>query len=213
MFVKICGLANAEDVRGVAELRPDAMGFVFWKGSKRCAEPRDVGEWTAGLPPEILKVGVFVDASAREIQANVVTAGLDVVQLHAFQTLEKSGQKLPRFGKTGAKISKVWKVVHLMGSEAAAMEGGDVDAFLLDSYSAESPGGTGQVVDWARAREFVKRSAKPVVLAGGLKPENIEEALETVRPWGVDVSSGVEIRPGVKDLERVKDFINRCRAE
>ncbi|MFH0952747.1 MAG: phosphoribosylanthranilate isomerase [Verrucomicrobiota bacterium] len=245
VFVKICGLCSPADVRAVAELGPDAMGFVFWSGSRRHVLPDAVAEWTADLPAAILKVGVFVDATEDELRRTVETAGLDVVQLHGFQSLVRRslgegglekpaldfptrlpaspagprGAGWPRtrawggqvFGKKAGEVSKVWTVVHLDRGAPAPDEGARVDAYLLDSYSAESPGGTGRVLDWNRAREFVRTSRKPVLLAGGLTPENVEEAIRRVQPWGVDVSSGVEQAPGRKDLARVRAFIQRCR--
>ncbi|MBU1693141.1 MAG: phosphoribosylanthranilate isomerase [Verrucomicrobia bacterium] len=211
LFVKICGLCSESDVRAVAGLGPDAMGFVFWPGSKRAVVPADVAAWTRDLPPGILKVGVFVDASPEELEQTVREAGLDVVQLHFFQCLEKARENFPMIGKKIQNFSKHWKVVYLDQSEPGTEETAFVDAFLVDHYSAVSPGGTGQVADWAAARDFVRRCAKPVVLAGGLTPDNVAEAIRAVRPWGVDVSSGVELSPGRKDLKKVERFIKICR--
>jgi len=198
IFVKICGLCSAEQVRAVAALGPDALGFVFWPRSKRHVLPAEVAAWTADLPPGILKVGVFVDAGPAEVAETARVAGLDVAQWHNFQSLEKRP----------AGVSQVWKV-----ADPAAVPAPDprVDAYLLDRYSADSPGGTGMTCAWARAAEFVRAASRPVILAGGLNPENVRAAIQRVRPWGVDVSSGVEERPGVKDLRRVREFINQCR--
>lgn len=221
VFVKICGLTSRADVEAVAARGPDAMGFVFWRRSRRRVAPQDVAEWSKAIPPPILKVGVFVDETAEEIERVAETAGLDVSQLHLFpwprggglgiQPLEKSAADFQVTGKNGRKTSKVWKVVHLGRESAAAANPAGVDAFLVDQYSAESPGGTGLTVDWSAARAFVERSPLPVLLAGGLTPENVAEAIRQVRPWGVDVSSGVEERPGRKNLRLVQDFIERCR--
>lgn len=205
-FVKICGLTSRADVEAVAALRPDAVGFVFWPRSKRCVAPQEVADWAKAVPAPILKVGVFVDESPDDIRRIVETAGLDVVQFHRFQGLDKSADIFPILGKT------VWQVVRLGRGEAEPAGPAGVDAFLLDSYSAESPGGTGQAVDWSAARAFVERSPKPVLLAGGLTPENVADAIRQVRPWGVDVSTGVEQRPGRKDLRLVEEFIERCRS-
>ena len=207
IFVKICGLCSAEDVASVATMRPDALGFVFWRGSKRNVLPSDVAEWAKKLPSSILKVGVFVDSAPPAIRQVVEEAGLDVVQLHGFQSLEKASGIFPMSGK---KRGQVWSVVHLGRGEPEG--GASVDAYLLDSYSQESPGGTGKTCDWNAARAFVLQSPKKVLLAGGLTPENVREAIERVRPWGVDVSSGVEERPGRKDLAKVGKFIERCRS-
>lgn len=201
VFVKICGLCRAEDVEAVAALSPDAMGFVFWPGSPRAALPLEVGEWTRGLPAEIRKVGVFVDASAEEIREVVEVAGLDVVQLH--------GGEDPAF--CGALGVPVWKVIHLDRLPSVALSAYPVDALLIDSYSAKSPGGTGIVVDWQAAAAFAVDAPRRVVLAGGLTPENVTEAIRAVDPWGVDVSSGVEAAPGRKDIHLVGAFIDQCR--
>ncbi|HOW98358.1 MAG TPA: phosphoribosylanthranilate isomerase [Kiritimatiellia bacterium] len=209
--MKICGLCSAADVRAVAALKPDALGFVFWPGSKRCVRAADVATWTRDLPPGLLKVGVFVNAAPAELEATVRKAGLDVVQYHVFQTLEKESANFPDIGKNIRLFSKHWKTVHLDRGGPPPIESAFVDAFLVDSYSADSPGGTGRLGNWAAARAFVERCGKPVVLAGGLTPENVAEAIRTVRPWGVDVSSGVEIAPGRKDLKKVEEFIRACR--
>lgn len=208
-FVKICGLCSAEDVAAVAALGPDALGFVFWSGSKRHVQAADVAAWTRGLPAGILKVGVFVDSPPDAILAAAETAKLDVVQLHGFQSLENPANAFPMIGRI---VKHVWAVIHL-GRDGLPVEWGPfVDAYLLDSYSEHLPGGTGKTCDWGAARECVVGSPKRVILAGGLTPENVREALERVGPWGVDVSSGVESRPRVKDLEKVRKFIKSCRS-
>lgn len=203
LFVKICGLASASDAQAVAALRPDALGFVLWPGSKRYARPEEVGSWTRDLPPDLLKVGVFVDATPDEVQRALAVAGLDVAQLHgAERPQDFAGRGLP-----------LWRALSLRSAEEAVPAGWSVDAFLVDTYSAQSPGGTGLVGDWAAARSFVRRCPQAVLLAGGLHPGNVREAVAAVRPWGVDVSSGVEAAPGRKDLAKVREFIERCREE
>jgi phosphoribosylanthranilate isomerase len=203
VFVKICGMAHADDVVAVAAMKPDALGFVFWPRSPRAVRPEEVAVWTRDLPAGIKKVGVFVDDGLEAIRRAVQTAGLDVVQWQGFQALDERV----------AEFSNAWKAVRLTGPHAARPEpAGRVDAYLVDSYSAEAPGGTGQTVDWALAREFVRAAAKPVLLAGGLTPDNVAEAVRVVGPWGVDVCSGVELRPGRKDLAKARAFIERCRS-
>ena len=201
IFVKICGLCTPEDVDAVAELKPDAMGFVFWQKSRRAVKPEDVADWTKGLPSSILKVGVFVDSPLAEVARAIKRARLDVVQFHGHEPPEIC-ELMP---------VKVWKGLSVERKLPDPPESYRVDAFVLDSYSAESPGGTGIVGDWDRSREFVKTSDTPVMLAGGLNPENVREAIRKVKPWGVDVSSGVELRPGKKDIEKVREFIKQCR--
>ena len=200
-FVKICGLCAPEDVEAVAELKPDAMGFVFWSKSRRAVKPDDVAEWVRGVPPSIRKVGVFVDAPLAEVVRTIERAALDVAQLHGHEPPEIC-ELIP---------VQVWKAFNLWKNMPESMESYRVDAFLLDSYSAELPGGTGRIGDWDWARALVKFCETPVILAGGLTPENVRDAIEKVKPWGVDVSSGVELRPGRKDMEKVREFIRQCR--
>ncbi len=201
IFVKICGLCTPEDVESVVELKPDAIGFVFWQKSRRAVKAEDVGEWTKGLPSSIQKVGVFVDSQLAEVARAIKRAKLDIVQMHGHEPPEIC-ELMP---------CKVWKALSIERKLPDPPEAYHVDAFVLDSYSAESPGGTGIVGDWDRSREFVKTSDTPVVLAGGLTPENVREAVRKVKPWAVDVSSGVEVRPGKKDIEKVREFIKQCR--
>lgn len=200
LLVKICGIASRTDAEAVARLRPDAMGFVFWAGSPRAVTPREVASWP--LPPGILKVGVFVDAPPAEVARTVAAAGLDVAQLH--------GRETPADGV--AVGGRVWKALRLGDPAMPSPDGYRVDAFLLDRYSPESPGGTGRRADWELARRLVETLAAPAILAGGLDPDNVQDAVRAVRPWGVDVSSGVEASPGRKDLGKVRRFIEQCRA-
>ena len=201
VFVKICGLCTEEDVDGVAALKPDAMGFVFWRKSKRAVSIERAAEWSRGVPKGIAKVGVFVDASIAEIARAIRQVKLDIVQLHGHEPPELV-ELLP---------TKVWRVWRPGRESGELPDAYPVDAFLVDSYSSAAPGGTGQLADWDEARAFVKSVKTPVVLAGGLKSDNVREAVKKVRPWGVDVSSGVEVRPGKKDLELVREFIKQCR--
>lgn len=201
--VKICGLAHPDDVAAVAALRPDAIGFVFWPASRRAVRADRVAEWTAGLPSSVLKVGVFVDASPDEVLRTMDRAQLDVAQLHGRESAN-AFRAFPR---------PIWRSVALRPDAIPDLSSWSVDAYLIDTYSSTSPGGTGEVGDWDRARAFVASSVRPVWLAGGLTPANVREAIRAVCPWGVDVSSGVEQMPGRKDSEKVRAFIEACRAE
>ncbi len=186
----------------MAALGPDALGFVFWKGSPRCVAPGDVRAWTRDLGAEVLKVGVFVDLPPTLVGAAAEEAGLDVVQLHGTAGTQAVRVAWPR----------VWQVVHLdAGAEPAGADWG-AEAFVVDSRTEERPGGTGRTCDWDRAASFVARSVRPVVLAGGLSPDNVAAAVRRVRPWGVDVSTGVEAAPGRKDIAKVEAFVAACRS-
>jgi phosphoribosylanthranilate isomerase len=199
--VKICGIARASDARAVAALQPDFLGFILWPGSKRFVSAAQLGEWARDLPSGIPRVGVFVDATPDEVRRAVDTAGLQIVQLHGTEAPASYRQDHTR----------LWKVVRVgEGTPLPAAEA-SVDAFLVDTYSPTAPGGTGLVGDWSAAAELVRTSRTPVVLAGGLTADNVAAAARAVRPWAVDVSSGVESAPGVKDLAKVREFIERCR--
>lgn len=202
VFVKICGLREPADIEQTAALRPDALGFNFWPGSKRYVDPGVLKDVLPGIPESILKVGVFVDMPSDEIRRIMDAAGLDVAQLHGGETADFCAGLQRR----------MWKAVHLNRLAPGEMPVYPVDALLIDSYSTHSPGGTGIRLDWNASRDFVKRSPLPVLLAGGLTPENVSEAIRSVQPWGVDVSSGVEQQPGKKDMDRVKAFIEQCRS-
>lgn len=201
LLVKICGLACEGDVRETIEAGPDALGFIFWPKSPRAVTADQVAAWTKGIVPAgMRKVGVFVDASADEIRETVERAGLDVVQLHGEESIETIRQL----------DCPAWKAMHLDRLPSNWREL-PVERILIDSGTVTMPGGTGLRVDTARARDFVCESKVPVVLAGGLKSGTVGKAIREVRPDGVDVSSGVEIEPGRKDMNAVRAFIRNAR--
>ena len=200
-IIKICGLANEADVVATLEMKPDAVGFIFWPKSPRAVTPEQVRDWTKDrMPAGIKKVGVFVNATSEELQKSVKIAGLDILQLHG----EESADVI------NALDCPVWKVLHL----DRLPQGWDslpVERVLIDSGTVEMPGGTGVRVDTDRAANFVKQSKLRVLLAGGLKADTVADAIVKVRPYGVDVSSGVERVPGQKDLDAVRSFIQNAR--
>ncbi|MGA0333733.1 MAG: phosphoribosylanthranilate isomerase [Kiritimatiellia bacterium] len=200
-FIKICGLANRQDVEETLALAPDALGFIFYAKSPRAVTPEQVGEWTRDLvPPTMKKVGVFVDATVEEMHRAAGIAGLDILQLHGRENAETvSALELP-----------VWKVLHL-DRLPEGWEQLPVEALLIDSGTVEMPGGTGVSVNTGAAAEFICKSNLPVVLAGGLKAGTVGEVIREVRPCGVDVSSGVELAPGRKDMPSVAEFIRNAR--
>ena len=198
--VKICGITNLDDALFAAESGADALGFVFWKKSPRFVEASVAKAIVKALPPFVSCVGVFVDEEASRVNGIARQAGLSCVQLH--------GSETPEFcGSIEAKVIKAFRIKQ--GNDIASLSDYDVSAFLLDSYSEGAPGGTGKVFDWDCAVE-AKKYGK-VILAGGLTPGNIAEALRKVGPYGVDVSSGVESSPGKKDRVKVKEFIRLVR--
>ena len=200
-LVKICGLARREDVAATLETEPDAMGFIFWPKSPRGVSAAEVRAWTGGrMRPPVRKVGVFVDSGVEEIEAVAREADLDVVQLHGPYSADQIRQiTLP-----------VWRVLHAdrLPSDWNQVP---VDALLLDSGTVEMPGGTGVRVDADRARDLIAQSKFPVLLAGGLKADNVRGLIQKVQPAGVDVSSGVESKPGHKNMSAVRAFIRNAR--
>lgn len=213
LWIKICGNTSLADAQLAAEAGADAVGFVFAPSPRRVTAEQ-VAEIVPQLPPALEKIGVFVDAALEEIVATVEKAGLTGVQLHFDAPPTLSARLRERFGP-GLRILRV---VHFdaAAAERVAVVAGDtnLDVLLVDSRVVGAVGGTGLTYDWNAARRTIFDSAGPMklVAAGGLTPENVAEAIATLRPWGVDVVSGVESAPGHKDAARVKAFIATVRA-
>lgn len=188
MFVKICGITRLADAVTAAEAGANAIGLVFWPGSPRCVDPYRARKIVAALPPFVTAVGLFVNQSIDEIDAVASLVRLGAVQLH--------GDESPAFA--ASVRAPVIKAVSVDG--AAAWE--PRTTLLLDSPDPVKRGGTGQIIDWDRARAVAAR--RRVLLAGGLTPENVAEASARVQPFGVDISSGVESAPGIKDPARIR---------
>ncbi len=197
--VKICGITNIEDALMAVAFGADALGFVFFRGSPRYIEPADAKAIISKLPPIVTTVGVFVDEETAEIERIAEHAGLDVIQMH--------GNESPDTCNIGCRVIKAIRVKELTDLEL--LERYNVSAFLLDTYTPDALGGTGQIFNWDIAVE-AKRFGR-VILAGGLNPDNIENAIRLVRPYGVDVSSGIEAEKGKKDRQKMKLFIERAK--
>jgi len=203
LFVKVCGITSVEDGRLAAEAGADGVGFVFWPQSPRFVDParaRDIGD---ALPAAVVRVGVFVDAAPEEVVRVADEARLDVLQLHG----NEAPEDLPRLPR------RTWKAIRVgpgfVAADALRYEG-RAAGLLLDTRSAEAPGGTGRTFDWALAAD-VRRRASFLMLAGGLDALNVRAAIRAVGPDGVDVSSGVELEPGRKDPEKVRAFLRAAR--
>jgi len=197
--VKICGVTRAEDALLAVRHGADAIGFNFWPRSKRYVAPEVARRIVARLPPLVVTVGVFVDPSLEEIRAAVDASRVGVVQLH--------GDEPPALcAAIGLPVLKAIRVKD--AHSLAALASFEVAGFLLDS-ATPGYGGSGETFDWKLAAEAAQ--AVPVVLAGGLTPENVAAAVQAVRPFAVDVASGVESAPGVKDEEKVRRFIERAK--
>jgi phosphoribosylanthranilate isomerase len=192
MFVKICGITNVEDARAAANRGADALGFIFWPASPRFIEPDVARSIVAALPPSVAAVGVFVNQPLALINDVAARVGLRSVQLH--------GDESDEFA---AGVSRpVIKAIALRNGEAPDVERWPKSVTLLvDAYDPIRRGGTGTTVDWTSAADLARH--RNVILAGGLTPENVVEAITSVRPYGIDVSSGVERSPGVKDHDRL----------
>jgi phosphoribosylanthranilate isomerase len=211
LWVKICGNTSLDDARLAVEAGADAVGFVFAPSPRRITFAR-AGAIVQCLPADFEKIGVFVNDNLAEIEEAVQTCGLTGVQLHGEVSLEASGWLKARFG---ARL-RILCVVHF-GPDAAQHAAAyarnpNVDALLIDSRTATAVGGTGVTFDWQAARETLFCGAHArMVVAGGLTPANVGEAIRTLHPWGVDVVSGVEAVPGRKDPEKVRRFIAQAR--
>ena len=199
--VKICGMTQLKDALFAVEQGVDAVGFIFYKKSPRAVTMKTVREIIKKLPPLVETVGVFVNESAERVNKMADYCGLDLVQLH--------GEESPAFcRKIHRRVIKAFRVKDLQSIKQ--LEKFPVSGFLLDTFSDDLHGGTGKTFDWNLALPAKKMG--PVILAGGLTPRNILQAVRQVRPYGVDVCSGVEKSPGIKDLEKVRAFLKNIRS-
>ncbi len=213
LWVKICANTSLDDAQLAAEAGADAVGFVFAPSPRRVTAEQ-AAQIVRQLPAVLEKIGVFVDAGFDEIAKTVEAAGLTGVQLHFDAPAALPAQLRERFG---TKL-RILGVVHFdarAGKHVAAISRDEhIDALLLDSRTAAAVGGTGVAFDWDAARGLIFDAGGPMkfIAAGGLTPENVAEAITTLRPWGVDVVSGVEAAPGRKDAAKVRAFVANARA-
>ena len=203
--VKICGITNSEDARVAVEAGAHALGFIFFAQSPRNISQAEAKRIIEAVPPFVTKVGVFVNESLETILRIVKETGIDTVQLH--------GDESPEFGEQIARENlKVIKAFRIKDqSSLGALKGFRAAAFLLDSYVPGQLGGTGAKFSWDLAVQAAGMGT-PIILAGGLVPENVGDAVSKVAPYGVDVSSGVESAPGKKDHAKVRAFIEAARS-
>jgi len=190
--IKICGITALEDALAACDAGADALGFNFWPRSPRYIEPERAAQIIERIPGNVLAVGVFVDEAAERIEATAAAAGVEVAQLH---------------GACGAPRLRWWKALEAGPDVRRQMEQFDAEAFLLDAPAGAQRGGTGRAFDWALASGLPGR----IVLAGGLGPDNVREAIRAARPWGVDACSRLESAPGRKDPEKVRAFVRAVR--
>ena len=199
--VKICGMTQLKDALFAAEQGADAVGFIFHDKSPRLVTMEVAREIISKLPPFVDTVGVFVDETVEQVNEVAEYCGLDLVQLH--------GNEPPPFcRKIHRRVIKAFRVTDLQSLRQ--MERYPVTGFLLDTFCEDLRGGTGKTFDWNLA--LPAKKIGPVILAGGLTPRNIGQAVSRVRPYGVDVCSGVEKSPGIKDPEKVRAFLENIRS-
>ena len=212
--IKICGITRIADARDAAAAGADAIGLVFWPGTPRVVAPARAREIVAALPAYVSVVALFVDPTADEVRATLDAVPIDLLQFH--------GREPPEFcrafGRRYVKAIPVKDDVDLLESSSSY---GDAAGVLFDAFrEGDLPGGTGRVFDWARLSSAVRsRIGVPVILSGGLDPDNVARAVRAVLPWGVDVSSGVEERDargaprrGWKDAARIRAFVQGVRS-
>jgi phosphoribosylanthranilate isomerase len=201
VLVKICGITSRLDAEAAIEAGADALGFIFFKQSPRYIAPAAAAQIIAKLPTSVLKVGVFVDEPLERLNQIAEECGLNRMQLHGSESCDLCAH-------VGKPVIKAFRVKDPLS--LAPMGDYRVSAFLLDSYVPGQFGGTGAKFNWDLAIQ-AKSFGTPIVLAGGLVPENVGDAVAKVVPWAVDVSSGVEFSPGVKDHAKVREFIRRAK--
>ncbi len=201
--VKICGITNLNDALAAIEAGADLLGFNFYPPSPRYLKPSACQEITSALRqnfPNLTLVAVFVNSTVAEIETILETCSLDLAQLHGDEPPET----------LAALDGRAFKAFRGVPSEIAGYTRNAAPALLVDAAVKGLYGGSGRVADWSAAAELSKRI--PLLLAGGLTPENVAEAVRQVQPWGVDVASGVESRPGVKDFDKMKQFVEAVRS-
>lgn len=214
-WIKICGTTNLEDAQLAVDAGADAVGFVFHEKSPRNIDVHSVGKIAQKLPAAIEKVGVFVKASAEQIESVVQDAGLTAVQVYSGAgpvagSASEESLEIRNFRLIVALSSEQLIPGHLITGPFPGMM---VYALLVDSGSGARPGGTGERFDWLQSQQMIRGlgMVQKVIVAGGLTPVNVRQAISVLQPWGVDVVSGVEASPGKKDPGKVKAFVKAVR--
>jgi phosphoribosylanthranilate isomerase len=201
--VKVCGVTREEDARAAIEAGVDALGFNFYPRSKRVVRWADVAVWIGRLPPEIGRVAVVVDPEDGLLRELCESGLFHAIQFHGGETPEFCVRH------AGGFYIKARAIADEASAAAAAVD--PAPCLLLDAHAPGVFGGTGQVIDWSLAARVTRSAAVPVVLSGGLKPDNVAAAVAQVRPAAVDTASGVESAPGLKDAAKMRDFVAAVR--
>lgn len=202
MEVKVCGITNIEDAAAAVECGADALGFIFHAPSPRYVSPEEVKAVIDRLPADVCKVGVFVNRDRQLINALVSDCGLDMVQLH--------GDERPEFCAQFPSGIVIKAIYPESGEDLAMLQSYKVRAFLMDTRKGGLYGGTGRACDWDLAAAIARQY--PLILAGGLGPDNLEEAIRKVAPLAVDLNSGIESAPGKKDHAKMKKAVEKAKA-
>jgi phosphoribosylanthranilate isomerase len=202
--VKVCGITNALDARAAVEAGADALGFIFYEKSPRYVAPAVAASIIAELPPLVTAVGVFVNEGLATVRSVMETCGLAMAQLHG----DENASYCRELARPAMKAFRLKDRGSLLALAEYQGRGG-VRGFVLDTFSELAYGGTGRTLDWSLAADVAKSTT--ILLAGGLTPENVTEAIRTVHPYGVDVSSGVEAAPGKKDHAKIRAFVEAVR--
>lgn len=214
MWVKVCGIRDRETALRTAEFGADAIGLNFYARSPRRIELDEAIEISRSLPRHVARVGLFVNHATDDIESITDQCQLDIIQLHGDEPAEfmvDLQRRLPRL-----KFIRAWRMDHeglaKLQHYLGQCDPSSVVGCLIDAHVPGTYGGTGQTVPWQRlVDEYQKYSLPPLILAGGLVPDNVLAAIEEVKPWGVDVASGVESSSGVKDLDLIQRFITNAR--
>ena len=201
--IKICGITREEDLAAAVAAGADALGFVFYAPSPRYVTPQLAAQLLARVPAFVTKVGLFVNEPAQTVRAVLAGLPLDLLQFHG----DEDAAYCAQFGRPWIKAARVKPGFDLLKYAAAFAEAPGISGLLLDAH-VEGYGGGGKTFDWS----LIPRSLPlPVILSGGLHPGNVVEAVRAVRPWAVDVSSGVEAARGIKDAQKITEFIDGVR--
>jgi phosphoribosylanthranilate isomerase len=198
--VKFCGFTHQDDVAQAVALGADALGFVFYGPSSRYVSPEHAQTLTRSVPAFVTRVGLFVNEEAETVQRIFEIARLNLIQYH--------GEESPEFcDAIGLPYIKAFRVRKGMDLRTEMDRYPNASGFLLDAYVKGQPGGTGERFDW----ELIPQSHAPIILAGGLTPNNAKDAIDQVAPWALDVSGGIETKPGRKDPDKMARFMDACR--
>ncbi len=198
--VKFCGLTHEEDIAQAVKLGVDALGFVFYAPSSRSVAPDHAAMLTSSVPAFVTRVGLFVNEQPAVIQDIFERTRLNLIQYH--------GDETPEFcDAVGLPFIKAFRVRPGIDIQTEMERYPNASGFLLDAYVKGQPGGTGERFDWG----MIPQSNAPIILAGGLSPDNAKDAIEQVAPWALDVSGGIETKPGRKDPDKMARFMNACR--